>query len=323
MIPFTKLLIMQILFRHTLATLTVLAATQAYAFELSHSAGQLQLPAPPTKIVCYDLAALDTLNALDIPVVGVPKSSYEGKLSKYNQVTIVGSLFEPSFTTLEKIKPDLIIAGGRSSKALPELNKIAPAVSFDSDRTSFLESFKTTNLAIGRAFGKEAQAKQALAGIQKNLDELHRINQGKTGAFLFAINGNVMAHAPGDRFGYAYELAGLTSVLPAKDSNAPAEPRAAAGSEEAKAQAARRAQVIESIANANPDWLIVLDRGAINGGKKTAADTLAKHPHLSQTQAYKEGRVYYVDPNGWYIVGGGLDNMRSISEQMLSAMKQK
>lgn len=309
--------------RRTLASAILLAATQVHAFELPHSEGVLDLPTAPRKIVTFDLASLDTLNTLGVPVIGVPKSTYEGKLAKFNDVTIVGTLFEPNFTTLEKIQPDLIIAGGRSNKALPELAKIAPAVSFDSDRTSFLESFKTTNLAIGRAFGKEAQAKQALAGIQKNLDELHRINQGKTGAFLFAINGNVMAHAPGDRFGYAYELAGLSSVLPAKDPNAPAEPRAAAGSEEAKAQAARRAQVIESIAKANPDWLIVLDRGAINGGKKTAADTLAKHPHLSQTQAYKEGRVYYVDPNGWYIVGGGLDNMKSISERMLGAMKQK
>lgn len=65
----------------------------------------------------------------------------------------------------------------------------------------------------------------------------------------------------------------------------------------------------------------MLDRGAINGAEKTAADTLAKHPEISQTRAYKEGRVFYADPNGWYIIGGGLTNLKNITADMLTAME--
>lgn len=168
---------------------------------------------------------------------------------------------------------------------------------------------------------KEEQAASALAAIDRNIEALHKANAGKTAAMLFTMKGNIVPHVPGDRFGYAYELTGTQSVLPARDPDAPVAPRPEPGSPEAKAAAERRARALAEIASAEPDWLIVLDRGAISGGERTAADTLAKHPQLSQTRAFKEGRVHYVDPNGWYVTGGGLNNMKAITESLLAAMR--
>lgn len=307
--------------RSVLLSAILLTATPLMAFELSHSDGQLELSQAPQNIVSYDLGILDSLTTLQIPVAGVPKSTYTGLLAKYREAPIVGTLFEPDYDQLKEIQPDLIIASGRSRKAVPQLREVAPTVEFESDPTAFLATFKKTNEAIARAFDKEAETAAALARIQNNVDELHRINKGKTGAFLFTIKGNVIAHAPGDRFGYAYELTGLESVLPAKDRNEAMQPRPEPGSPEAEAAARKRAETISAVASADPDWLLVLDRGAINDGEKTAADTLAKHPELSKTRAYKEGRVYYADPNGWYVIGGGLTNMETITEGLLEAMK--
>ncbi len=296
-------------------------AMPVMAFELVHDGGTLTLDQSPSTIASFDLAVLDSLDELGIDVAGVPKSTYAGSLEKYNQAAKVGTLFEPDYPALEKLSPQLIFAGGRSQKALQELNKIAPSASLNADPRAFMESFRSNNMALAKAFQKEEQAQQAIQAIDEDLKALHAANQGKTGVFLFVINGNVMAHVPGDRFGYAYELAGLKSVLPAKAPDAVAAPRAEPGSEAAKAAAAARAQTITAIAQAEPDWLIVLDRGAINGGEKTAANTLAKHPELSQTQAYKQGRVYYADPNGWYVIGGGLGNLKAITADMLATMK--
>lgn len=305
----------------TLLGAALLAATPVTAFELSAHEGTLALENTPKKIVSFDLGVLDTLTALDVPVAGVPRSTYAGPLARHQDAPVVGTLFEPDYPVLQEIKPDLIFAGGRSLKAMPELSKLAPTVSFESDPNAFLKSFRETSLALGKAFDKQDQAAAALASIDKNLEALHKANQGKTGAMLFSIKGNVIPHVPGDRFGYAYEVAGLESVLPAKDPNAPVAPRPEPNSPEAKAAAEQRAQAVAAIAAAEPDWLLVLDRGAINDGERTAADTMAKHPQLSQTRAFKEGRVVYVDPNGWYIIGGGLNNMRAISESLLAAMK--
>ncbi|PLC49690.1 hypothetical protein CR159_12305 [Pollutimonas subterranea] len=293
----------------------------AAAFELTHNEGTVKLPSAASKIVTFDLSVLDSLNTLDVAVAGVPKSTYEGSLAKFNDATVVGTLFEPDYPVLEKLNPDLIFAGGRSQKAIPKLQEIAPTASFNSDPSAFLDSFRRNNLALAQAFQKKDQAQKAVDAIDKDVEALQNANKGKTAAFLFVVRDNVIAHAPGDRFGYAYELAGLQSVLPAKDPKAPVAPRPEPGSPEAKAAAADRAQTIASVSKAEPDWLIVLDRGAINGAEKTAANTLAKHPQLSQTKAFKEGRVFYTDPNGWYVIGGGLTNLKKITESMLAAMK--
>ncbi len=306
----------------TLLSAALLASAPATAFELEHSEGVLTLPSPPQKIVSFELGVLDTLTALDIPVAGVPKSQYEGALAQHKETRVVGTLFEPDYDVLKEIKPDLIIAGGRSQKAVPELSKLAPTIGFKSDPNSFLADFHETNLALAKAFGREEQAKAALAQIDGTLKALQEVNKGKTGAFLFTIRGNVIPHVPGDRFGYAYELTGLNSVLPAKDPNAPVVPRPEPGSPEAKAAAEERARTVAKLAAAEPDWLLVLDRGAINGGEHTAKATLEQHPELSKTKAFQDGRVVYLDPNGWYVIGGGLNNLRQISEDLLAAMKK-
>ncbi|WP_336603730.1 ABC transporter substrate-binding protein [Bordetella sp. 02P26C-1] len=308
---------------------SIMASFSSHAFELRHGEGaltdpatpRLELPATPKKIVTFDLGVLDTLHTLAIPVIGVPKSAYEGDLADFNKTTVVGTLFEPDYDVLKQLQPELIFAGGRSAKAIPELEKIAPTVSYTADPRAFLDSVRASAKAIGTAFGKEAQAQAALAKLDGTVEKLHAANKGKSGLFLFTINGNVMTHAPGDRFGYAYELSGLNSVLPPSDPNAPAQPRPEPGSEAAKAAAAKRAETLATALKADPDWLIVLDRGAINGGKKTAAETLAKHPEISQSRAFKEGRVYYADPNGWYVVTTGLANLQTITDDMLKAMK--
>lgn len=299
----------------------LLVSLPATAFELNHSEGTTKLASVPGKIVSYDLAVLDSLNTLDIAVAGVPKSTYEASLAKFNEATVVGSLFEPDYPVLAKLAPDLIFAGRRSQPAIPKLNDIAPTAIFHEAPTAFLDSFRRDNLALAQAFQKAKQAQTAIDAIDEDVQALQVANEGKTAAFLFVVKDKVIAHAPGDRFGYAYELAGLKSVLAAKDPKAPAIPRPEAGSPEAKAAEAARAETIASIVKAEPDWLIVLDRGAINGADKTAANTLMKHPQLSQTRAYKEGRVFYADPNGWYIVGGGLTNLKKITTALLTAMQ--
>lgn len=309
--------------RIAVLTATLLLSAQSLAFELSHSKGTLTLKAPPKMVVTYDLSVLDSLTALGVDVAAVPRSSYSGALEKFKDAPKVGSLFEPDLEALAAVKPELIITGGRSRKAAEKLGAIAPTVNFDGDPAAFMRSFRENNLALAKAFGKEKEAKNAIGAIEKNVEALHKANKGKSGVMLFVINGKVMAHAPGDRFGYMHELTGLSSVLPAKDPNAPASPRPAAGSPEAAAAARAQSEQLAQVAAAEPDWLIVLDRGAINGGKKTAAEVLAKHPVLSQTRAFKAGHVHYVDPNGWYVIGGGLNNLKAETDALLAAMKKK
>lgn len=293
------------------------ANVAAQTFTLKHSEGTVELPQTPERIVSYDLGVLDTLTFLGIDVAGVPKSMHEGNMAPLADKPVAGTLFEPDYDVLTTLKPDLLFAGGRSAAQIPNLEAHAPVAIYNLDVNNFLDSFNQSNLELARAFNKEAEAQDALESINANVKTLQERNQGKTGAFLFVVSDFVIAHAPGERFGFTYEITGLTSVLPAADPAQTQAPRPAPGSPEAQAAAIERAKVVTQVAEANPDWLIVLDRGAINGAKKTAADKLAKHPELSQTDAFKNGNVFYIDPNPWYVITGGLANFHGMTEEML------
>lgn len=307
---------------NTIAVAALFAASSlASAFELEHAHGQLKLEHPPARIVSYELAHMDTLDALGIEVAAVPQSVYQGQLEKFNDAPVVGTLFEPDYLALQAQKPDLIIAGGRSAAAIPKLQAIAPTVSFTTDPNDFMSSVRHSVQALAAAWNKEQEAQHWLEQLDKQVLTLQQQNTGKTGILLFTINGRLIPHAPGDRFGYVYELTGLESVLPARTEAQLQQTRPEPGSPEAAAAAKRNAAELTAIAQAEPDWIIMLDRGAINGGEKTAAQTLHNHPELGQTQAVRHGQVYYADPNSWYIVTGGVQNLTTITAELLEQMQ--
>src|SRR5699024_365726 len=137
----------------------------AAAFELVHTAGTIQRDTTPHQIVTFDLAVLDTPGALGVDVAGVPASTYRGTLSKFRNTPQAGTLFEPDFPAVRKLKPDLIFAGGRSQAAIPELEKLAPTATYTSNPSDFLDSFRRNNLALAQAFGKDAEANQEIEAI--------------------------------------------------------------------------------------------------------------------------------------------------------------
>src|SRR5690606_20742545 len=92
-----------------LGTALLATALPATAFELHHSDGTLKLDTTPENVVSFDLGVLDTLATLDVPVAGVPRSVYEGVLARYRTAPVIGTLFEPDYAELGRIRPDLII----------------------------------------------------------------------------------------------------------------------------------------------------------------------------------------------------------------------
>ncbi|AKQ63982.1 Periplasmic binding protein [Myxococcus hansupus] len=307
------------LFASSLAT-----ALPATAFELPHAGGTLSVPATPTRLAVYDLGALDTLNALGLRAVAVPKSTFPATLAAYNSngVTQAGSLFEPDAKVLAEVKPDLIVVGGRSRNQVDALSAIAPTVNLSVRADHFVEDVKTQTRALGTAFGKQQAAEKLIKNFEKETKNLKSLTQGKTAVMLFAMNGNVMVHAPGDRFGYLHELAGFKAVVPPSEGGEDG-PRPKPGTPEAKARQEAAAALLQKAVAADPDWWVVLDRGAATGGgENKALETLAQHPLLSQTRAVKEGRVAVVDAPSWYVVGGGIANVTRIVQDLARTVKK-
>ena len=113
------------------ATSSVPAASAAATptITINTARGEVSLPENPAKIVVFDMATLDDLTALKVPVTGAPKKVLVPYLQQtLDSVTNVGTLFEPDLEALNTLKPELIIIAGRSAPKYDELEELAPTI---------------------------------------------------------------------------------------------------------------------------------------------------------------------------------------------------
>ncbi len=281
----------------------------AYPLTIKHDQGETVIKAQPKRIAVFDLASLDTLQALDVQANAVPKAIWPQYLSQYEdeKFTKVGSLFKPDFETLKKVQPDLIIVAGRSKAAYGDLSKIAPTIDVTISPAHFLDGVEHNITLFGEIFDRADQAQQLISQLDQSVSSLQALGkQQGTGLVLFTMKDNLMVHAPGERFGMLYELTGLNSVAPAAEAPA-SKSRPKPGSPEAKAMQEQRQQRLDQAVANKPNWLIVLDRGAATGGEGEAEKTMSEK--LGNTEAYQAGHVYYLNPTEWYIVTGGYQSI--------------
>ena len=249
----------------------------------------------PERAVVYDLATLDTMQTLGIPVAGVPKAQFPAYLAGYGDAkyTVVGSLFEPDYDALSKIQPDLIIVGGRSSAKAEVLGKVALTLDFGVKPATMLQDIERNITKIADMYGKQEQGKALVAKIQREVAELNQLaSQAKPGVLLMAINERIMPQAPGSRFGFLFDVFGAKSMLTAKDLPVRGGP----------------AFTFDDLAKLQPEWIYVIDRNtgvgsAAGGGAIVPSQKVFDNAQVKSTPAGQKGQVVFLDPKGWYLMG--------------------
>lgn len=93
--------------------------------------------------------------------------------------------------------------------------------------------------------GKTAEAEKELAELEQDIAEIKQKTKGKTALIVLVNNNKIAAYGPGSRFGNIHDLYGFT----------PADPSIKVGLH-------GMAISHEFIAQKNPDYLFVIDRGA-------------------------------------------------------------
>lgn len=309
-----------------------LAPASAQNITIAHAKGETVLHAPPRTVAVYDLATLDILNALGVEAVaGVPKGA-DGKgnfpphLEKYGDAKYrnVGTLFEPDMAALAALKPDLIVIAGRSSQKYDAVSVLAPTIDMASSKKDLAAATIENTRKLGQIFAVSDQAEQRVAAFEALLARLHaQAGQAGTGLLLFSAGQNASVHAPGDRFGHLYDFVGIRSAV-APAAPAPSGPRPAAGSPEAQAARAKQQEALAAGLAADPTWLFILDRTAATGsGPSTIKERLEADERITATSAWKAGRVIYLDPKTWYLVGAGVDALSHSAEDMLAALRAR
>lgn len=290
-----------------LAALPLLAAASAHAeIEVRHSQGTTVLARTPEKVIVFDLAALDTLDALGIPVAGVPGSNVPDYLGKYrgDEYLKAGTLFEPDYEAVHAAAPDLIIVGGRSAPKFAELSQIAPTIDLTLPPDHFLDGVKRNAETLGRIFGKEAEVAARLETLDESVAAV-RAKAEKAGRALIVMTngGKVTAYGSGSRFGWLHDDLGLT----------PAAEHLASGTH-------GEAISFEFIAQTDPDWIFVIDRDSAVGHAGASAEATLDNELVAGTRAAKNGHIVHVDATRWYIVGGGLSALEASVEEVGAAL---
>lgn len=277
-------------------SLGVMAATTPQA----HKAGVAQAEAvstvaAPERPVVYDLATLDTMQALGIPVAGVPKAQFPAYMAGYGDAkyTVAGTLFQPDYEALSQIKPDLIIVGGRSAAKQDVLSKIAPTLDFSVKPATMLQDIERNITQIADMYGKQEQGKALVARIKSEVAELNQLAaKAQPGVLLMAINERIMPQAPGARFGFLFDVLGAKSQLTAKDIPARGGP----------------AFTFDDLAKLQPEWIYVIDRNtgvgsAAGGGEIIPSTKVFDNDRVKSTPAGQKGQIVFLDPKGWYLMG--------------------
>ncbi|WP_363319016.1 siderophore ABC transporter substrate-binding protein [Gilliamella sp.] len=265
----------------------------ANTLTIEHAQGKTDVPENPKKVVVFNTATLDIMDALNIPVTAVPQSDvhYPTFLSKYGRkdYTNVGTLFEPNYEVLSSIQPDVIVAGGRATDAYKKLNDIAPTISLDIDPNNFLSSLTQRTEQLGSIFNKQNEAKKLIADFNQKIEQLKTKTTTAGTALVIMINGGKMsAYGSKSRFGFVFDVLGFQPATTFQE-------------------AGRHGNAVTSefILSVNPQWIFVLDRDNAIGNKEAqSAQQVLDNELIRKTAAWQQNHIVYLDSSSMYIAGG-------------------
>lgn len=273
---------------------------------ISHALDTIEIKKEPKKIVALDYAALENLDELGIPVIGMAKSHVPTYLEKYKndaKVTDLGTIFEVDYEKLSELNPDVIFISARMLKNYKELSKIAPTVYTASEQGKELESFKKNLQLFGTIFNKQDSVQNIISRVDNSINALRTKAEasGKNALIVMYNNGKFSAFGKSSRFGIIYNLFGFKEAY--KD-----------------LEAARHGQAIsnEFIQKVNPDYIFMIDRSAVVNKSATNKETI-ENILIQQTNAFKNGNIIYLSPDAWYLSGDGVTSFEIMINEVANS----
>ena len=246
--------------------------------------GQVDVPVNPVRVAALDNTSLETLRAFGVEPVALPKpilpdQGFEDWVAD-EEILDVGSHREPNLEVVSEAEPDLIVGGYRFADYTEELSKIAPTIDISPTDEDFVQSLKTQTEKLGTIFGKEEQAEQIIAELDEAEQNAAAQTTGQT-VFLANVNGGKIDNGA-QRIGRIVEPLNLTDVFAGDEGDIHGDSGLAP----------------ETIAQADPEWVIVLDRDAAagEGDASPASAVFAAQEAFENTTFMTEDQVIYLDP---------------------------
>jgi iron complex transport system substrate-binding protein len=115
----------------------------------------------------------------------------------------------------------------------------------------------------------------------------------------------VSAYGKGSRFGWLHQALDLPEAVETSSENSHGE-----------------AVSFEFIRDANPDWLLVIDRSVAIGAEGARADETLDNALVAETTAWKNGQVIYLNAADLYIAGGGARSIMNTLDLLIEGFSK-
>lgn len=271
-------------------------ATQASSVSIDANDGTVEIKLPVTRAASLDNRTFEVLAQWDVPLVAAPKQLIPSTVTAYNgeDIADVGMHRDPNLEALVAAEPDLIISGQRFSKYDAQIKELAPDVPLINleprEGQPFDQELIREVTDLGEIFGKQAEAKQLVDDFNASIERAKNAYDGSSTVMAVDVSGgNIGYVAPGKgrTWGPVFDLLGLKPALEvegATDSHT--------GDDIS----------VEAIAQANPEWIFVLDRDAAitKDGSNTPAETVINDNAALQNVAALQNKHVVYAPGDTY-----------------------
>lgn len=261
--------------------------------------GPVEVPVPPKRPAVTDNRAFRVLEEWGVELVAAPRSLMSPELDyKSNEdIADLGMHFEPDLEALVAADPDVVLNGYRFAQHFDDMKELLPNaamvdISMDFGANGLSEEFKKQMDLLGTVFDKEDEAAELYADFEEARDAAKEAyNPDETVMGLLTSGGKIAYAAPGTgrSVGPLFTALDLTPAYEQK------------GEDNTHGDEIS----VEAIAEANPDWIIVLDRDAAfphkdGDGYQTAEELIVNSEALQNVTAVEEGHIYYL-PATFYL----------------------
>ncbi len=304
--------------RAMLALLLAAASCPAWAEDftpvtVTHSLGETVIDHLPQKVAALDMNELDFLDRLGVPVAGTAKDYVPHFLSRYRDdpaVADLGFIVKPNLEKVHALRPDLILITSLQAEHYAEMSRIAPVIHFDVDyRDSSADHIAIVRahfLALAKIFGKEDVAQEVLAGFDAKLAEVLAATRDRPerGLIILHNNGAFSAFGTRSRYGFVFDAFGVKPANEAGDTGLHGQPVTS-----------------EFIQATNPDIIFVIDRTAVMERRPVLDAATIENPLLRETNAWKDGKLIFVDPEAWYVTAASITPLEIIMDEVIAAYR--
>lgn len=252
--------------------------------------GAKEVPSPAQRVVALDNRSFELLDAWGVQPVAAARALVPVTIpgiGDNEDIIDIGNHREPNLEAIVAAEPDVIVSGQRFETHDADIEKLVPdAVLVDlepRDGEPFDAELIRHTQALGEIFGKQDEAAKLVDDFTAALERAKAAYNPDQNVMAVNISGGEIGYvAPGvgRTWGPLFDLIGMTPALEVEDATDDHQ-----GDDIS----------VESIAAANPDWMLILDRDAgtrTDEGSPAALNVIKDSAPLQNVTAVKEGQIY-------------------------------